>query len=206
MEGRVGWLCPKLTNLSPCPRPLPHPRTMSARQEIQKSRISFRIFPTACISHHIGGGVTEPIFCKQIAPTRIRSVQYIHILSTSMSRQQELRNIYISHLHHLKPEHWTRHCPQSNICQISFSALVGGLGGKEQKLLGNFEDWFYFGPLSPPLLPFTVAKKGEERARKTQIGHFMSISAKRETTWCSFNWQPTRSFTQWFNNRLKFLK
>ena len=90
----MGWLCPKLTNLSPCPRPLPHPRTMSPRQEIKKSRISFRIFPTACISHHIGGGVTEPIFCKQIAPTRIRSVQYIHILSTSMSRQQELRNIY----------------------------------------------------------------------------------------------------------------
>ena len=164
---------------------------MSPRQEIKKSRISFRIFPTACISHHIGGGVTEPIFCKQIAPARIRSVQYIHILSTSRSRQQELRNIS-NFKFHLELAHSRRQdvqCPQSNICQISFSALVGGLG-KEQKLLGNFEDWFYFAPLSPPLLPFTVAKK-EKKSKKYWIGHFMSISANKETTWCSFNWHPT---------------
>ena len=45
LDGGLGGLCPKLTNLSPCPQPLPRHRRTMPRQKIPKSRINFRLFP-----------------------------------------------------------------------------------------------------------------------------------------------------------------
>ena len=86
-----GGLCPKLTNLSSCPKPLRHRGTMP-RQKSQKSRISFRLFSKVAFPHHIGG-VTEPIFCTQIAPENwvYKYTYFIHI--------KEVTRILKWHLH-----------------------------------------------------------------------------------------------------------
>ena len=75
-----GGVCPKLTNLSSCPKPLRHRGTMP-RQKSQKSRISFRLFSKVAFPNHIGG-VTEPIFCTQIAPEN-QVYKYTYFLHTS---------------------------------------------------------------------------------------------------------------------------
>ena len=94
MEGWVGWLCPKLTNLSPCPQPLPHRRTMPPRQKIQKPRISFPRFAKVAFPTILEGVSQNQYFACRLhqRENQVRPI-YLHISSTSRSRQQEIRNI-----------------------------------------------------------------------------------------------------------------